>query len=847
MVASSSPGPGPDDDATGPPTPRGAVVERVATSTREVALGVDVVDITPARVHHPGDLLTALLSAVGALLVVVLATWAQNTTSGVAEDVQGFAVLLRRILFVPVSALISLVTLMAPVVVLGELALRRLGRQMLLGLAGAAAAVLLNDLVRWGIAAWGSDTLVRALSVYLRGDWQLSLPGYVATLAGLLSAVGPHRRRRSVTWSWNALWAILAVTLITGQVSLPGAAVSLLVGRVVGVGLRYLGGIEPDRAYGTRLISGVRRSGSHPARLIRVPDSSTTQPLPTPDPVAAALARTTGNRVYALTTADGARLDLVVADGDRQVIGVLARLWRSLRMRGLEGRSVVSLRQAVERSALLAYAARAAGVNTPRLLSIAEVDDSMLLVHEHPQGAAPLSDLAAAEVDDELLGQIWAQLRLAHAAGVAHRSLTSDVILVGPPAPDGTAREVWLAGWDQGDVASSELARRIDTAQLLALLALRVGPERALASAAGEMSDDDVAAIGPLLQSITLPRLTREQMHDEPQLLPTLRTALVARLPEASVEPQQLVRFGARTVLTVLVTAVAIIIVLTSVNVSTISAALAGSDWRWSVLAFVLGLLTLAGAGLTLVAFSPVKLPLWRSTLVQSAATFVALAAPAGIGPAALNLRALTRRGVSGPLAAATVALVQVSQLAVTMLVLLVLSVLSGSQGGSLQAVSPTMLVVVGAIAAVIGVALLVPPVRGWLAAKTMPTLRQTWPRLIQVAGEPRRLALAIGGNVVTTMGYVLAFDACLRAFGQEADLIQVAVVYLAGNAAGALFPTPGGLGTIELALSGGLTSLGINPGIATSVALLFRFLTYWLRIPLGWASMRLLQRAGEL
>ena len=51
------------------------------------------------------------------------------------------------------------------------------------------------------------------------------------------------------------------------------------------------------------------------------------------------------------------------------------------------------------------------------------------------------------------------------------------------------------------------------------------------------------------------------------------------------------------------------------------------------------------------------KLPVWRATLVQSAATFVALAAPAGIGPAALNLRMLTRRGVSATLAGATVAL----------------------------------------------------------------------------------------------------------------------------------------------------------------------------------------------
>jgi glycosyltransferase 2 family protein len=59
--------------------------------------------------------------------------------------------------------------------------------------------------------------------------------------------------------------------------------------------------------------------------------------------------------------------------------------------------------------------------------------------------------------------------------------------------------------------------------------------------------------------------------------------------------------------------------------------------------------------------------------------------------------------------------------------------------------------------------------------------------------------------------------------------------------------PTPGGIGAIELALTTGLTAGGLNPGVAASVAVLFRVLTYWLRIPVGWVAMRLLQRGGDL
>ena len=50
-----------------------------------------------------------------------------------------------------------------------------------------------------------------------------------------------------------------------------------------------------------------------------------------------------------------------------------------------------------------------------------------------------------------------------------------------------------------------------------------------------------------------------------------------------------------------------------------------------------------------------------------------------------------------------------------------------------------------------------------------------------------------------------------------------------------------------ELALAGALTGITGNAGIATSVAVLFRVATYWLRIPIGWVAMRYLQKTGEL
>ncbi|MCL2850071.1 MAG: flippase-like domain-containing protein, partial [Micrococcales bacterium] len=655
-----------------------------------------------------------------------------------------------------------------------------------------------------------------------------------------LTVAGPRSRRRSVRWSWTLLWIVIAVVLVTAQVPFAGAVVSLLVGRTVGLVARYLAGTTSQQAYGKRLVAGVRRAGFHPRTLVRV---STTYDdwLPLVDPARAALARTSGARTYALIDTDDHDLDLVVLDGDRQVIGMLRRFWRSVRRHGLDARRVVSLRQAAERTALLAHAAHAAGVRTPQLLAMSEVDDSMLLVFEHPD-AVPLTDLP--QVSDEVLDRVWAQLRTAHAAGVAHRALTDDTVLVA----DG---KVWLTGWGTGDVASSPLARRIDAVQMLTLLATHVGTTRALDSAVRALGDDAVVGLGTVLQAVAVPPHTRAVLRARRQggddVLRDLRQAIAARLPEAGdLAQEQLVRFGARTLLTVVAVAVGVVGVLATINVTQIQAALSASDWRWLVVAFTLGLLTLVGAALAVVAFSPVKVGLGRATMVQTAATFVALAAPAGIGPAALNLRLLTRRGATRAVAATTVAMVQVSQVFVTLLVLLVLSVMPGGTDQPVE-VSSTVLVVLGAVVAAVGVSLLVPQVRTWATARIVPTLRTVWPPLLEMLSQPRRLALALTGNLMMTMGYVLAFEACLQALGQNVALVQVAIIYLTGNTAGAVIPTPGGMGTVELALAGGLTAVGLNPGIAASVAVLFRVLTYWLRIPFGWTAMRVLQRRGEL
>jgi uncharacterized protein (TIRG00374 family) len=115
------------------------------------------------------------------------------------------------------------------------------------------------------------------------------------------------------------------------------------------------------------------------------------------------------------------------------------------------------------------------------------------------------------------------------------------------------------------------------------------------------------------------------------------------------------------------------------------------------------------------------------------------------------------------------------------------------------------------------------------------------------VAQQPVKLAQGLGGAFLLTVAYILCLDASIRALGGAVPLASVALVYLTGNAIGSLMPTPGGLGAVEAALSAGLTAAGLPGATAISAVLLFRTLTFWLPVPVGWAALGYLQRKNVL
>ena len=791
-------------------------------------------------VRNPSDLVGVIGCLLGIGVVCLMVVYAHNTTEGMAVDVQAFSALLQRILFLPVRVLDLIVILFPPIVVGLDLLLKRYPMAALHGLIGAAGSIVINAAVVFLIREWAPASLLTGLSV----DHVVTVPSYVSAITGLLTAAATPVRRRSVVWSWNLMWIAVVVAVVTSADALAGVGVALLIGRMVGYAVRYGLGVASHRAYGSNLIDGIRRAGFSPVTLDRV----------SPVPVAETGATAPGvqspqffadHRLYVMRTVSGRLYNVIVLDGDRQVMSVLTRVWRYLRSRAIEGASAFSLRQTAERTALLSYAVRSAGVNTPAVLAIAEAEDSMLIVREATSGSVCFADLDQDAVSDELLDAMWSQVLKAHRCSIVHRALTPQCFRISGTA--GSEGHVSVLGWEAGDLAASDLTRRVDLTQMLALTTTKVSPQRAVAAAGRALNAQDLASVAPLLQVPAVPKPTRDRMDDPKQMLSQLRTELSRGLPDVSVQPEQISRVRVRTIVMAVFLTMAAIAILTTFNLSQVMDALRQSDWRWAVASFVIGLVGFAGSALALIAFSPVKLPFWKVCAGQVAASFVALAAPAGLGSAAVNLQMLLKKNVAAPIATATVALVQVTTAVITALALLVMTVITGSSQRTSFQVSPGMLIAVLVVAAVVAAILLIPRTRAWVQAKVMPLLRQTWPRLVELFSSPLRLLLGVAGNLIMLVCYITALQWAVFAFKQSAPLLGTTMVYLVGTSAGSIVPTPGGIGTIEVTESATLASVGINAGVAMSIIILFRVVTYWIRIPLGWIAYRLMRRHDEL
>ena len=537
----------------------------------------------------------------------------------------------------------------------------------------------------------------------------------------------------------------------------------------------------------------------------------------------------------------GGRLNVAVYDWDQQAAGLLYRLYRLVRLQRQVSRGApLSQDRAVERLALLSYAAGDADVPMPRLRALVQAgQEAAVLAYEHHDGTT-LADYAPDPTDAQL-GRVWDDVLRLHAHRVTHRALTADHMLL---TDDGG---VLLLPTPTGDVAASDLQIRLDRAQLMAEFALLVGPDRSADLALAKIPTAEIINTVPLLQAVALSRSTRHELRRRRSVLPALRKRLLTHVPGGEVAPVHLERIRLRTLVTLIASVVAAYLLAGELARDSLSAVLRSADWRWGIIALGLSALTYAGAALSLTGFVMEKLSFGLTVLAQLASSFVTLVTPAAVGGAAVNIRYLQRRKIPAAIAAASVGVSQVAAFVMHISLLVIFIALSGTSESNPIKLPVVAYFIIAGVVAIAGTVAALPAGRRLLRARVAPTINQVLPQLLQIAQHPRKLAEGIGGTLLLSAAYIGCLAVCVRALGGSLPIASVAVVYLTASAAGSLVPTPGGLGAIEALMSAGLTAAGMHGAAAVSAVLLYRLLTFWLPVPIGWLALKYLERRQVL
>ncbi|MER6222088.1 lysylphosphatidylglycerol synthase domain-containing protein [Streptomyces sp900105755] len=266
---------------------------------------------------------------------------------------------------------------------------------------------------------------------------------------------------------------------------------------------------------------------------------------------------------------------------------------------------------------------------------------------------------------------------------------------------------------------------------------------------------------------------------------------------------------------------------------------LAAADREWLVLACLAAMGTWVCAAVAQQGAVVERLPRGRLVAAQFAAGAANHLLPAGAGATVVNLRFLTRCGLSTRRSATALAV----KAAVGGLVRCAMGValLVASPGTVPLSVRVPHVLVLLPVAA--GAVLLAAAVSGRLrrlAARAFADVRD-------VHRSRSRACALWGGSVAFALLHAGVVLAVIHAIGLGLPANRVVMAYLVASGAAALLPTPGGLGSLDAALALALTAAGAPGTAAVTTVLGYRLLTGWLPMAPGLLVLALLARRSAL
>ncbi len=768
--------------------------------------------------RRTNDILRVALS--GALLAIVITSSLVTRTrwDGLEMSISRIIGVLTPTQSDVVYLVYGLAVLALPFMILFGLILARQWRLLIPYAAAALIAVLGLSITGTGIAApqWHfdlNDRLRTVLSQFLDD------PRWIGMLAAVLTVSGPWLPARWRHWWWGLLLAFIPIHLFVSAIVPARSLLGLAVGWFVGALVILVSGtpaleVPLDDAVRAMAKRGFMVNG---LRVVRPAGS--------------------GPLILAAVTEEPEENAVVEMYGPHQRSGgALRQVWRILRLRENETAPLqASMRRAVEHRALMAIAIGDLGIANTETIAVGLLDRGWTFyAHKRIRGE-PLKRCHASTP----VAEVWQSLHKLQEHQISHGDLRDKEITVSNGA-------VFFGGFGSAEYGATDNQLQADIAQLLVTTSALYGADEAVAAAIEVLGQDTVLTASRRLTKTAVPKHIRDSVVDAKAVISRSRAAVMRQTDTEKIKPESVTRFSrSQLVQLVLLGALVYVAYPFISTVPTFFNALSRANWWWAVLGLAISASTYVGAAAALWASADESVNFWRLAIAQVANTFAATTTPAGVGGLALSTRILQKSGLSTTRATTAVALQQSMQVIMHIVLLIFFSTAAGA-GTDLSHFVPNSTVlylIAGAALGIVGVFLLVPNLRRWLSTSVTPKLKEIITDIIEVAREPKRMALIVLGCTGTTLGAALALWSSVEAFGGHATFVTVTVVTMVGGTLASAAPTPGGVGAVEAALIGGLAAFGIPAAVSVPSVLLYRVLTCWLPVFIGWPVMQWLTR----
>lgn len=468
------------------------------------AMAVDGPEVTRSSpvVRSPADVLRAVVAAVSLAALLAVEVLFGSAVAGFVHD-------LLRGLDAFSDSFLTTVVVLVRVGAVGYLAVAclvaaRRGRWRLLvtaalgAVAGAGVFAVADTVVDNSRAALTSltDTLGPLTSTTFPTSTGL------AAIAGVVAAASPWMARRRRRVAWLLVLGLAVGAFVAAPVS-ASVAVALASGWLGGAAAVVLLGAPALRPTRDAVVTGLRSVGLDLVTLV------------------AASVDARGSTPYFGADGAGRRYFVKVLGRDERDADLLFRLYRFVVPRDLgDERPFSSLRRAVEHEALVALATGRLGVRTPAVVALCDAEPGGFVLAYDAVDGRSLDRVEPAELGPDVLHEIWTQLAILREHRVAHRDLRLANVFLDD------AGHVLIIDFGFAELAASDLLLATDLAELVASLSLKVGPERAVASAAAAIGADTLRTALPRLRPGFLSGATRSGLAASDGLLDDLRAAV---------------------------------------------------------------------------------------------------------------------------------------------------------------------------------------------------------------------------------------------------------------------------------------------------------------------------------